>query len=441
MRRRRHTGWLGFLSALGVAALLLQQATTTAAQSATPIASPVASVEIGPLPPAWLEYGPNGQLLARMLVTGDCPPLMLDGTASAMHHRTIPSPDFPVVACEATIPFGVVRAEVSGQPLPLPSAAPRRIAVIGDTGCRLNDWEKKFQSCNNPQAWPFAQVAESVAAWKPDLIVHVGDYLYRESPCPESGFDCLGSPHGDNWQTWNADFFTPAYALLGIAPIIFLRGNHEMCDRNPVGWFSYLDNRPFREGCQAYTDPYIINVKDLTFAVLDSAEASDEVVKPGEAEEYRHEFADLAAMAPTGSWLVTHRPVWGIFSQEEAAVIGPNATYEAAIGDTFSGKYALILSGHVHLAETLAFKESSDRPPQIVSGNSGTALDDIPTGNPTASELGDPDVSEAETLSSFGFLTLEPEGDRWIATQRNAAGDPLRTCTLDLPEIGCAVAH
>jgi hypothetical protein len=441
MRRRGNTGWLHLLALMSVAALLLQQATTATAQSATAIASPVSSAEVGPLPPAWLEYGPNGQLIARVLANGACPSLQLDSAATAMHPRTIPSPDFPVVACEATIPFGVTSAEIGDQRLPLPSGPPRRIAVIGDTGCRLNDWEKKYQSCNDPRAWPFAQVAASVAAWQPDLIIHVGDYLYRESPCPASGFNCAGSPHGDNWQTWNADFFTPASPLLGVAPLIFMRGNHEMCDRNPVGWFSYLDSRPFQEGCQAYTEPFIINVKDLTFAVLDSAEASDEVVKPGEAEEYRHEFARLAAMAPTGSWLVTHRPVWGIFSQQEAEVIGPNATYEAATGDTFRGKYALILSGHVHLAETLAFDESSARPPQIISGNSGTALDDIPTENPTASELGDPDVAEAETLSSFGFLTLEPDGERWLATQRDVAGTPLRRCALELPEINCAPAN
>mgnify|MGYP000167914488 CR=1 FL=1 len=61
-------------------------------------------------------------------------------------------------------------------------------------------------------------VAGAVAAWDPDLIVHVGDYLYRESPCPEGQSGCAGSPHGDNWATWNADFFAPASPLLGAAP-------------------------------------------------------------------------------------------------------------------------------------------------------------------------------------------------------------------------------
>jgi hypothetical protein len=61
----------------------------------------------------------------------------------------------------------------------------------------------------------------------------------------------------------------------------------------------------------------------------------------------------------------------------------------------------------------------------------------VPSASPTASELGDPDVEEAETLSSFGFLTLEPSGNEWVATQRDASGSALRTCVLNLPEIAC----
>jgi hypothetical protein len=438
MRRRAKTGWLSLFAIFSISAfLVLQSAPAVARQASTPIASPASNAATGPLPPAWLEFGPNGQLLARVLVEKDCPPLLLDGIETAMRPRSAPSTDFSIVACEATIPFGVTDASIFDQTLPLPSGPPTRIAVIGDTGCRLNDWEHKYQSCDDPTAWPFAQVAASVAAWRPDLIVHVGDYLYRESPCPASGFDCIGSPHGDNWPTWNADFFRPASPLFGIASLIFMRGNHETCDRNAGGWFAYLDSRPFHIGCQAYTDPFVINLKNLTFAVLDSAEAADETVKPGEEEEYRHEFALLAALAPNGSWLVTHRPVWGIFTGTGAETEGLNATYQAATGDTFKGKYALILSGHVHLAETLAFIQSSERPPQLISGNAGTALDNIPTASPSAGELGDPDVEEAETLSSFGFLTLEPDGAHWVATQRNAEGDPLRTCAFDLPEISC----
>ncbi|MCA9878646.1 MAG: hypothetical protein KC442_12720, partial [Thermomicrobiales bacterium] len=106
--------------------------------------------------PAWLEFGPEGVLQARALTSSDCPPLELDGRETTMLPRGQRDPHFPVVACEAIIPFGVTSARVRDTPLPLPTGPLRRIAVVGDTGCRLNQWEKAYQNCNDPVAWPFA---------------------------------------------------------------------------------------------------------------------------------------------------------------------------------------------------------------------------------------------------------------------------------------------
>ena len=50
------------------------------------------------------------------------------------------------------------------------------------------------------------------------LIIHVGDYLYRESACPPRDSGCARSPHGDDWPTWKADFFAPAAPALLAAP-------------------------------------------------------------------------------------------------------------------------------------------------------------------------------------------------------------------------------
>ena len=252
---------------------------------------------------------------------------------------------FPVVACEATVPFGAATASILTQDLPLPAGPIRRIAVIGDTGCRLNDWEKKYQACNDPDAWPFAQVAQAVADWDPDLIVHVGDYLYRESPCPEGMAGCQGNPYGDNWATWDADFFSPASSVLGAAPWLFMRGNHETCDRNPVGWFSFLDPRRYQPTCQRFTEPYVTTLHGVSFAVIDSAEAADTSDTPEETAEYARQFDLLAEMTPPGSWLVTHRPVWGILEGKESEFEVENATYAAATGGSLKADYALVLSG------------------------------------------------------------------------------------------------
>jgi hypothetical protein len=416
---------------------LLSVVSTVSAQPGTPIASPLPTEATTTLPPPWLELGPDGQLIARVIVDANCPALAVDGFDVPMSRRAPASDAFPVVACEATVPFGTETASIRDQDLPLPEGPIRRIAVIGDTGCRLNDWEKKYQACNDPGAWPFAQVAQSVADWDPDLIVHVGDYLYRESPCPAGMAGCQGNPYGDNWATWNADFFSPAASVLGAAPWVFMRGNHETCDRNPLGWFTFLDPRQYQPVCQRITEPYVTMLRGVSFAVIDSAEAADTFDTPEETAEYSRQFDLLSEIAPPGSWLVTHRPVWGILAGKGSEFQVENAAFQAATGGNLKADYGLVLSGHIHVAESIAFDESSERPPQLVSGNAGTALDDIPTASPAAGELGDPAITQAETFYAFGFMTLEPDGPGWIATQRDEQGNPLLSCELVLDQLTC----
>ena len=203
------------------------------------------------LPPAWLEFGPDGRLIARVIVDGECPSLVIDDLDVDMTRRAPASDAFPVTACEATVPFGTSSASILNQDLPLPRGPIRRIAVIGDTGCRVNDWEKKYQACNDSEAWPFARVAESVADWHPDLIVHVGDYLYRESPCPTNFGGCEGNLHGDNWATWDADFFDPAASLLGSAPGSSCAVITRPVIAIPRDGFTFLDPRTVPTGLPA----------------------------------------------------------------------------------------------------------------------------------------------------------------------------------------------
>ena len=93
----------------------------------------------------------------------------------------------------------MTRLTTWSQTLPVPVANPQRILVVGDTGCRIKG--ASLQACNDPMQWPFLAVSQAAAGLKPDLIIHVGDYLYRESPCPAGNAGCAGSPWGDNWVT------------------------------------------------------------------------------------------------------------------------------------------------------------------------------------------------------------------------------------------------
>ena len=147
--------------------------------------------------------------------------------------------------------------------------------MIGDTGCRLKG--DLTQDCNDVRRWPFPLVAERAAARHPDLVIHVGDYYYRESPCPKNNAGCAGSPHGDQWTSWNADLFSPVAPLLKAAPWIFVRGNHEQCGRGADGWFRFIDAAPMPQQCeQSITaPPFTVRIDGLTLNVMDSADTDD----------------------------------------------------------------------------------------------------------------------------------------------------------------------
>ncbi len=108
---------------------------------------------------------------------------------------------FPVLTCELKLPENAVRANISGTEIPMPKANPRRIVVLGDTGCRMKKADNAWQACNDNEAWPFRAVANAAAAMAPDLVIHVGDYHYRENECPPEIAGCQGSPWGYGWDT------------------------------------------------------------------------------------------------------------------------------------------------------------------------------------------------------------------------------------------------
>jgi len=153
---------------------------------------------------AWVQATASGFDARLVTSAATCPTLHTDKGDVAMTIRAPASADFPLV-CDAAIPAGAAQAKIGDAVLPLPVANPQRILVLGDTGCRIKG--SALQACNDPAKWPFPQLAEAAAKLKPDLTIHVGDYLYRESACPPGNQGCAGSPWGDNWTTWQADFY------------------------------------------------------------------------------------------------------------------------------------------------------------------------------------------------------------------------------------------
>ncbi len=212
----------------------------------------------------YVVLGDQNAAVARVLIDAPaCPAIVLDQRSLPMTARapaqTVAAraadarpTEFPLLTCEATLPAGLRSATVLGRALPLPKAEPQRIVLIGNTGCRLEQSSASYQACNDDDAYRFAALAAQAAAWRPDLVIHLGNYHSREAACPEGNTGCAGSPWGYGWDTWDADLFAPAAALLDAAPWIVARGEHESCQRAGQGWWRFLDPRPLQPGrdCQ-----------------------------------------------------------------------------------------------------------------------------------------------------------------------------------------------
>ncbi len=366
----------------------------------------------------------DGKSLVRIITAKEaCPSVRFDGRKAAMRVRSTPSANFPALVCEASVPHGVKRISAGEIRLPAPAPEFRRIVLIGDTGCRQKG--HTFQDC--ARAWPFERISRAAAAFRPDLVIHVGDYLYREASCPE----CAHDVHGYGFDSWNADFFSPAKTLLEAAPWVVARGNHESCQRAGKGWFLFLDPGPFSESCSDYSTPYSVPIsKSTQLIVFDSS-------SPDFAERhYPSEFetvARLAARMPH-SFFISHHPLLG-FSEWRDKLYPGNEVLQSALHQTNTGHFYppgidAAFHGHVHLFEALDFENGY--PATFVSGNSGTALDEalpekLPEG---AAPYPGAIVRNYFSTDKFGFMTLEKKKKGWLVTERDQYGKQVWRCVL-----------
>lgn len=385
----------------------------------------------------WVEMGDNNRVIARTITEANrCPQIQIDRLAYPMKTRTERSEGFPVKVCEYDIPAQASSVRIAGQTLPLPRLNPHRIAVIGDTGCRLKG--NQAQACNDPQQWPFPKLAQTIADWKPDLVIHVGDYLYREALCPKDNLGCAGSAAGDNWQAWDQDFFTPAASLSKVAPWLLARGNHELCARGGKGWFYFLDPRPQTNKCQDYSDLYKVKLGAVDTIVMDAALADDLKVVPEQVAIYEQQFQQLQNMAHSPTWLLVHRPIWGMgqFPGLKFLNYSSNQTLQAASKNHLPDPISLILSGHIHIFEIASFADG--RPPQSITGNGGTSLDTA-LSQLDGQSIAGTKVANGISIDKFGFMTLESKGaDSWVGTARGVDGSVQATCAIQNRQVVCS---
>jgi hypothetical protein len=395
----------------------------------------------------WVELGPDGTSSVRAITDEACPSVMFDGTAAPMSVRAEPGQafgnvkpaQFPVRSCEVAVPAGAIAALLDGKPLPLVRPNPQRIVMFGDTGCRLLKGNPT-QSCNDINSWPFPKVAAMAAAARPDLVIHVGDYHYREDACPAGNAGCAGSPSGYGWDAWNADFFAPAAPLLATAPWVLVRGNHEDCVRAGEGWFRFLDRAPMEPACRDFTGDFVARAGDFSLIVVDGAAAEDPKAASdmtAMASVLRRQFLDVLAKVPAAAWLTTHRPLNAELGRNGGTGENfvSNKVLQLAMGADMPASVRMIVSGHIHFFQAVDF--GGARPPQLVVGTGGDNLEPKPEMTVIGDDINGRKVVDSDTNSGFGYMVWDRLGPVWSGTLFDVNGKPLNHCRLADRTLSC----
>jgi len=282
--------------------------------------------------------------------------------------------------------------------------------------------------------WSLSYVMRDATYEDPDVVVHVGDYLYRQGPCPmyqwcsaineSSGPETADKQYpgewGDNWNGWYSDFFEPSLQLLNNAPWIAIRGNHETCVRGGHGFFIFMSPLKLpdtwtQNDCHDHSDIYAVPFAHEQFLVMD-----DSAIKPkdggidhmdfhhtcppkvdepepqsryldhkqnetgskaraliGEQIEYfTKQMSKLKNLSRTHktNFLSTHRPLFAIACNGNSYITMDWTLQEAWKKDkSVFGRVSAVISGHMHWFQGIHFKNNG-LPAQFVVGNGGTKL-------------------------------------------------------------------
>ena len=383
--------------------------------------------------------------------------------------------------CRAALPAGATRATVGA--VSVPAALPGRItrvALLADTGCSVPPG-KPAQDCASAAKWPLARVAASIARSHPDLVMHIGDYFYREGECSEAMAARCGTSPGqlpgaafdDSAYGWLADAILPMSPLFAAAPIVMTRGNHEACDRAGNGWYLFFDPWPdTAQRCApdaAGSVPTAVsptwvrdfplgNGRSLHIAVVDSAYGNDPAVSswlPHQEPLYAAAEGLSPARPGRESWLITHRPIFGSMEWLSAKTHQLYWTWisadQTAAALPHLAPFSLILGSHIHAAEA---NQLPGMPGQLVIGNSGTELTafttpfELPAYGPLRNEDGTPMVTEFAlpgnatstwNASRFGWILAIPgaQAGQWRFSQRSPNGVEFARCGLAHRTIAC----
>lgn len=309
-----------------------------------------------------------------------------------------------------------------------------RIAIIGDTGCRIKEGKNRsdYQDCSDKKAWPFPVVMDSLKKEKPDFIIHLGDYHYRESCKKGAACEKMSKSIGYGWSPWRDDFFIPAKTMLTSTPWIFVRGNHEDCKRAHIGYNRTLTNSDSFDLCSDFESTDFIQIQDLLIVNVDSSTVSENIDPDKNTEKmWLNRFKEIEnridQLKPKQVWLITHKPFAGLAGFGKAlAPTNPNLkTY--LVKSTLAPKINLIFSGHIHVSQII---NPTTGPMQFVLGNGGSALYDLSEGLKVANlkEMGLESVQIGS--AKFGYALIKKSSNGLKIDFKDENGKLDKSCQI-----------
>lgn len=351
------------------------------------VASAFALPATGQTPYVWVQLVDQDKVSVRAVTSGTCDQI---ATTLAMTERKPPdnAPGSPFdrmemqgnTVCEHIIDLTAYSEDtvtIENATIALPKSAPRRVVILGDTGCRKLH---ASQSCD-PYDWGFPTAIAAIEPLKPDLMVHVGDYVYRRNCGPYHGqqsHEGCGSHHElREWSYWQSDFFDPAQPILPLAPWVFVRGNHEDCVTADRGWRGWSLLLSMETSVTRKINDCVTNKLGIAAPITLSLPASSgapalTLLAYDTADEKQPTYTDLGhdlQGVSAEAWILTHVPLMGNHGSEYVQAPANTAGYRSGLPPAVN----LILSGHVHYFDMLQFAESGAV--QLIVGGSGTKLD------------------------------------------------------------------
>jgi hypothetical protein len=238
--------------------------------------------------------------------------------------------------------------------------------------------------------------------------------------------------------------------LLKAAPWIFVRGNHEICDRSGQGWTYYLDANPYDANtlCADNTAPYKVEAGNFQAWVTDSSSASFDA-EPGPAKQsdfdtqvdrFSGQFKQASNANLAHAWLLTHRPLWGFKAGakgDRSDLQKLNAALEAAWNKAPIAGVDVVAGGHTHLFELLGL--SNGYPVQAVLGNGGTKLARKIGAVLHGQDVGGAKVVEGLASDDFGYALVKPaiKAGEWSLELRSDKDQKLAKCAIAARAIRC----